>query len=463
MWNNDEDVNENGEPVKLYMPVQAPPRKTNTAPQDSHIGGHHCFDESFTPNCDMCQSQMFLLTQLRLKQQQQQQSTTSASDRYVLVFTCPHEECFGQLVFEKGFSSGGGQGVVKCFEKRIAIADNEDDKIKEPKKPTTESFWCTDSKAGGDDDNKNNDDDDDDDWGMGECDDEKMNLENAVAAMENNLDKDGALVMATTKKATSKSKSKPSSEALLNAFGCYMLKMQNEPMSTRSMFEDDDDVGLSESDEKIRNMLARYMAEEEDEDILGALRGSGACGGGGGGGGNGEEDERLSEEDRILRSFQDRQRRAARQVIRYVPGGVPLWSIPDKNRKSGKTLWNVPNCSCCGEQRKLELQVLPSILDVLEVDKWQAGGKEKAEIRNPMALDDLLSNGINFGSIAVFTCPNASCEIQEKEAFVVIQESVDVLPEKKEQTNKIAVKDSTAASMAVVEDLDDDAEFEPDV
>ena len=63
----------------------------------------------------------------------------------------------------------------------------------------------------------------------------------------------------------------------------------------------------------------------------------------------------------------------------------------------------------------------------------------------------------------MFTCPNASCEIQEKEAFVVIQESVDVLPEKKEQTNKIAVKDSTAASMAVVEDLDDDAEFEPDV
>ena len=462
MWNNNEDVNENGEPVKLYMPVQAPPRKTNTAPQDSHIGGHHCFDESFTPNCDMCQSQMFLLTQLRLKQQQQQQQSTP-SDKYVLVFTCPHEGCFGQLVFDKGFSSGGGQGVVKCFEKRIVIADNEDDKIKEQKNPTTGSSWCTDSKAGGEDDNTKNDDDGDD-WGMGECDDEKMNLENAVAAMENKLDKDGALVMATTtKKATSKSKSKPSSsEALLNAFGCYMLKMQNEPMSTRSMFEDDDDVGLSESDEKIRNMLARYMAEEEDEDILGALRGSGACGGGGGNGAT-EEDERLSEEDRILRSFQDRQRRAARQVIRYVPGGVPLWSIPDKNRKSGKTLWNVPKCSCCGEQRKLELQVLPSILDVLEVDKWQAGGKEKAEIRNSMALDDLLSNGVNFGSIAVFTCPNASCEIQEKEAFVVIQKSVDVLPEQKEQTSKTDVKDSTAASMAVVEDLDDDAEFEQDV
>ena len=158
MWNNNEDVNENGEPVKLYMPVQAPPRKTNTAPQDSHIGGHHCFDGSFTPNCDMCQSQMFLLTQLRLKQHQQQQQSTP-SDKYVLVFTCPHEGCFGQLVFDKGFSSGGGQGVVKCFEKRIDIADNEHNKIKEQKNQSTGSSWCTDSKAGGEDDNTKNDDD----------------------------------------------------------------------------------------------------------------------------------------------------------------------------------------------------------------------------------------------------------------------------------------------------------------
>ena len=180
------------------------------------------------------------------------------------------------------------------------------------------------------------------------------------------------------------------------------------------------------------------------------------------GGGNGatEEDERLSEEDRILRGFQDRQRRAPRQVIRYASGGEPLWSIPNKNRKSGKILWNVPNCSCCGEQRTFELQILPSILAALEVDKYQAENKSKAK-GEALALDDLLSNGVNFGSIAVFTCSNSSCGTQEKEAFLVIQKSVDDLPEKGKVSNACGDNFSTA-SMAVVEDLDDDAEFEPD-
>jgi len=466
MWNHDEDSNDNEEHVVLYMPVQAPPRKTNIAPPDSHIGGQSCFAESFSSNCDVCNSQMLLLAQLRFKHEKSIVDTVDTFDRYLHVFVCPREECFGQLVFDKGFSSESGQGVVKCFEKRIYIENNEDDNEQKEKKPTPKSSWYTDSNSAGcnDDNNKSNNNDD---WGMGDCDDEQVNLENAVAAMESNLDQDGALIT-TTKKAVTKNlnnyTSKSSSEALMNAFGCYLLKMQNEPKSIRPMFEDDDDVGLSESDDKIRNMLARYMAEEEDEDILAALRGSNSCGGGGFGGNDAtEEDERLSEEDRILRSFQDRQRLAPRQVIRYARGGKPLWSIPDKNRKSGKMLWNVPNCSCCGEQRKFEFQLLPSILAALEVDKWQTGSKATAEIGDSLALDELLSNGINFGSIAVFTCSNTSCRIQEKEAFAVIQKSVDVLPDKKERTSKIAVNDFHTASMVVVEDLDDDAEFEPDV
>mmetsp|Transcript_12075 Transcript_12075/g.13491 ORF Transcript_12075/g.13491 Transcript_12075/m.13491 type:complete len:465 (-) Transcript_12075:2282-3676(-) len=462
MWNYDEDLNGNEELVVLYMPVQAPPRKTNTSPLDSHIGGQSCFEESFTSNCDVCNCQMILLAQLRF---QHEKSTADTFDRYLLVFICPREECFGQLVFDKGFSSG--QGVVKCFEKRIYIDSSEDGNEQKEKKLTTKSSWYTTSNFSGRNDDDNNNDDDD--WGMEDCDNEQVNLENAVAAMESNLDQDGAL-MANTKEGitpkpndyTSNYTSKSSSEALMNSFGCYLLKMQNEPKSVRPMFEDDDDVGLSESDDKIRNMLARYMAEEEDEDILAALRGSNSCDSGGGGGNDAtEEDERLSEEDRILRSFQDRQRRAPRQVIRYASKGKPLWSIPDKNCKSGKMLWNVPNCSCCGEQREFEFQLLPSILAALEVDMWQTGVKATAGTGESLALDELLSNGVNFGSIAVFTCSNASCRIQEKEAFAVIQKSVDVLPDKKERTSNIAVNDFHTASMAVVEDLDDDAEFEP--
>ena len=119
MWNNDEDVNDHGELVQLYLPVQAPPRKTNIALQDSHIGGLPCFDESFIPCCDvdLCGDKMFLLAQLR-------KQYSSEMERYLCVFACPKEECFAQISFDKGFasSSEGAKGVVKCIEKRIPIA-----------------------------------------------------------------------------------------------------------------------------------------------------------------------------------------------------------------------------------------------------------------------------------------------------------------------------------------------------
>ena len=445
MWNDNEEVNENGDPVKLYVPVQAPPRKNNTAPKDSHIGGR-CFLEGDTPSCGFCNTSMYLLVQLRLEsenQQQQHQHPTSSADRYLSLFVCPRESCFEQVKFEKGFSSGG-QGVFIGVGRNIAT--DADPKISESSttaEPPTKSSWYDDN---GDDNNE---------WGV---DSDKNNdetaLEKAVAAMEMNLDQDGTL-KSSTKPSPASQKQISKSDNKTDSFSCYMLKIQNEPVNTRPAL-DEDDVGLSESDEKIRNMLARYMAEEEDEDILAALRGTDTDGGGGKGG---EEDERLSEEDRILRGFQDRLRRVPRQVVRYAPGGKPLWSIPDKNRKSGKQLWNVPECQCCGQQRRFEFQVLPSVLATLEVDKFAGSeiktGNEKVE------LDDLLSNGMNFGSIAVFSCNDLSCQ-GNNEPFIVVQKSVDDLPQKAQNGKNQVERDMPSATMAIVEDLDDDDEFTPD-
>ncbi len=441
MWNNDDDVNDSGEPVELYLPVQAPPRKTNINPKESHIGGLPCFDESFVPCCDLCGDKMFLLAQLKL-------DFSKEMERYLCTFSCVKEECFREISYEKGFASSsvGLKGVVKCIEKRVSI-DSSESKAKIPVTGNTKSSWYDD-----DNDDGKKDDDDDDDWGMGG--DNDIDLENAVAAMEGKLDGDGAIVMAPSKKTAGKSKAPSSDEALQNAFGCYLLKQQPEPVSSKSFLEDEDDVGLSESDEKIRNMLARYMAEEEDEDILAALGGTSL---GGGCGNNGEEDERLSEEDRVLRTFQDRQKRAPRQVIRYASGGKPLWSIPDKNRKSGKILWSVP------ESLRFEFQVLPSILAALEVDQHPAtkttSAKTGDDEKSSMALDQLLSNGVNFGSIAVFTDHTSG---GEQEAFVVIQKSVDDLPVLGNKSAAASGEGLPAASMAVVEDLDDDEEFQLD-
>ena len=428
MWNNDDDVNDSGQPVDLYLPVQAPPRKTNIAPLDSHIGGLPYFED--VPCCDLCGDKMFLLSQLKLE-------FSKEMERCLCTFACVKEECFAEIVYDKGFasSSSGLKGVVKCIEKKIVIEGSES-KFKQPVVGNKKSSWYDD-----DDDGKK---DDDDDWGMGGDDD--VDLETAVAAMEGKLDDGGAIVMTPSKKQASKPKPLSADEALQSAFGCYILQKKPEPASSKSFLEDEDDVGLSESDEKIRNMLARYMAEEEDEEILAALGGT-SLGGGGGGKNNGEEDERLSEEDRVLRTFQDRQKRAPRQVIRYASGGRPLWSIPDKNRKSGKQLWKVPETS------KFEFQILPSILAALEVDQHPA---TKSQAKEGTALDQLLSNGVNFGSIAVFTDASSS----DGEAFVVIQKSVDDLPVR--SAAAASGEGLPAASMAVVEDLDDDEEFELD-
>lgn len=418
MWSNNDDYSESGEPVKLYIPAKGPPRKSNTAPLESHIGGHACIDqdEEAPPKCGTCQSSMFLLVQLRLK--------GKSEDRFLCVYGCPRADCFEKITFENGFASGG-QGVLCCQRRQKAVVIPEKPSV--PVAPVKSSWY---------DDNDDDDNDGDNDWATGNAD--ISNLENAVAAMEANLE-DGALAKPKENHPVKeKEEKKQSSES----FDCYLLNEQDEPPAPRQQIEEDD-VGLSASDDKIRNMLARYMAEEEDEDILAALRGTDI---GGGGGAGGEADERLSDEDRILLGFQDRLRRIPRQVVRYARGGTPLWSIPSETKKKG-AFWTVPQCSC-GAKRTFEFQLLPSLLHILDVDKFS--GKD-----NGSGISSMLSSGMNWGSVAVFTCPNAC---KESEEAVVIQESVDENGENEGQTHM-----DFSPAIAVVEDMDDDGDFKPDV
>lgn len=176
-----------------------------------------------------------------------------------------------------------------------------------------------------------------------------------------------------------------------------------------------------------------------------------------------EEDERLSEEARILLGFQDRLRRAPRQVVRYAPGGKPLWSIRDKDRKTKENLWTVPVCPRSGDEMSFAFQVLPPVLEILDVDKYAGNNIAKTNGGSQhLALDDLMSNGMNFGSIAVFTCANNSSSAEEMDAFLVIQESVDSSPKKGRRKGANRETEFPADTMVVVEDLDDDADFEPD-
>ena len=100
---------------------------------------------------------------------------------------------------------------------------------------------------------------------------------------------------------------------------------------------------------------------------------------------------------------------------------------------------------------------MPSLLHVLDVDKCSKNINAR--------IDELMrSGGMNWGVIAIYTC-KASCN--NKDDFVVVQDSVDGSPERR----KGATKDSMVAAVddddmvdndASDDDLDDDGEDNED-
>jgi len=167
------------------------------------------------------------------------------------------------------------------------------------------------------------------DQGDGGSDDD---LEAKLAAMETTQTKAPAAKPAMKPKTTQAavaSSTDASAGTVAFAFPCFELHSQQEPHAVRRSNVDADDVGMGRTgrkdDAKIQQMLAKYMEEEEDEDVVAMLRGE--VGGGGTGGKSGERDEKLSATDRAMLTFTDRLKRSPRQVLRYARGGEPLWSM----------------------------------------------------------------------------------------------------------------------------------------
>ena len=482
MWQDGFDINEDGQRVKLYKPVEeGPSRKNTNNPKlflESHAGGISSQEED-PPSCGKCGSPMLLLVQLNLSKVASK-SDGAMVDRNSCVFGCPKSRCFSQMKFSGGFSSSS-EGIMTCRSTESASTDPI--KARVPVAPVKSAWYSTNDESG--------DTAGADDWGMEDGDDAAMgtdDLEKAVAAMEVNAEKSTSSPkpkVSQPKPSSSNADANMDSSTSPSMFECFALTVSNEPDAPSYIQQvEEDDVGVggvsSVSDEKIRNMLARYMAEEEDEEILSALRGTttNESSGGAGGGGGREHDERLSLRDRVLRGFQDRISRFPRQVVRYAPGGVPIWSIPldvpsssnkkkKKDKNSAKSNSDdaasaatsstvVPPCKC-GAQRIFQFQLLPSLLHVLKVDQFSEGTAEKSTTPSAATsgISALLSGGMDWGAVAVYSCSNScsSC----KEDYLLIQETVDELPdiprEEYEDPN---------APMAVVEDMDDDAEFQPD-
>jgi len=101
----------------------------------------------------------------------------------------------------------------------------------------------------------------------------------------------------------------------------------------------------------------------------------------------------------------------------------------------------VPPC-ICGRQRVFEFQLLPSMLHVLEVDSCSpaASGTDN--------LMDLTSiGGMNWGSIAVYSCPD-SCD-ESREEVCIVQVGDDAPIKKMDDSTGICAQDND------IDDCDD--------
>jgi|TARA_B110000238_G_scaffold103622_1_gene112784 pre-rRNA-processing protein TSR4 len=102
--------------------------------------------------------------------------------------------------------------------------------------------------------------------------------------------------------------------------------------------------------------------------------------------------EKMQDKDMVqLSRFHLRLRRSDQtQVVRYCfeDGAEPLWPSVTK-APNHRDVKNVPNCARCGAKRRFEFQILPQLINHLDVDCE-------------------LASAVDFGSIAVYTC-SRSC------------------------------------------------------
>lgn len=447
MWKNGSDVNDFGEPVRLYLPIAYKFNGT-IQPNISVIGGTPSYfenDQHVTrdhASCGICGDAMHLLVQLHVPRTPEG-IHQYAVRRSVYLFGCNRASC-GRRALEQGggnFSFGGG-GTIACRrsqdpdqESEVAVAEKE---APEPAKST----W-------GDDTDAADDDSDDNDWS-------NVGGEDVgdMEAMLNNMEISGPKGIGAKKKPGKKQAANANSSNVdpsIPRFTCFEIRAQQEPAGKKGFDADiveEDNIGISSSsDEKIQAMLARYMAEEEDEEILSAIRGSV-------GGAATEKDEQLSEGDRAMLTFTDRVKRAPRQVLRYAKNGEPIWSLPPTSGTI-KEMLSVPNCPC-GARRIFEFQLMPSLLHVLEVDRHALSVSQVPVSGESYREDEIwtreFSNGgQNWGSIAVYTC-SESCE-SNREEFVIVQSSLDGMPERRKD-GKMVVE------VQMGDDNDEDVEYD---
>jgi hypothetical protein len=117
--------------------------------------------------------------------------------------------------------------------------------------------------------------------------------------------------------------------------------------------------------------------------------------------GNPKRDARI---DAMFSRFRRCLDRCPRQVLRYQPGGKPLFQNP---ASVVDALRSVPPCPRCGASQHLELQVMPTAVYLLRCSEHVDRAVHGAD-------DD----GMDFGTLSVFSC-SAQCGARRAGCFAV--------------------------------------------
>jgi len=150
----------------------------------------------------------------------------------------------------------------------------------------------------------------------------------------------------------------------------------SEPNHRVSKFSDDSDVDNDNDDDSKEKSEMKKFEELVSQGKAGSLSAA--------------EIEKYAAEDeenkdRAFLKFTRIIKRAPKQVVRYSRGGKPLWV------SETETAENVPNCEYCSEPRIFEFQLMPQLLNSLELD------------------NSLEEASIDWGVLVVYTCSD-SCD-----------------------------------------------------
>jgi len=94
--------------------------------------------------------------------------------------------------------------------------------------------------------------------------------------------------------------------------------------------------------------------------------------------------------DKYYSRFKDTIKMSPEQVIRYQRSASPLWI----SSKDIPEVTDIPDCELCGCKRIFEFQIMPQLLNSLNLDNQSQQNEE-------------LSDSIDWGVLAIYTCSNS--------------------------------------------------------